>query len=173
MNGWKFYKTQTSKKWHTIILRKCEMCPNKMQHKLDKQWLFIFLQNVGPILVVSEWDVLLLCRGFAPTYLASVSHLDQRYNSPCEVLPSLGIFIVVVLVNEKKNSFLWNHGVIGDGHNHHKKFTLTRFIYGELSFTKKWTVVWEDSHVWLFLFRAITWEPCHLLLFKLDLICCS
>jgi len=65
---------------------------------------------------------LLLCRGFAPTYIASVSHLDQRYNSPCEVLPSLVIFIVVVLNNEKKNSFLLNHGVIGDGHNHHKKW---------------------------------------------------
>jgi len=54
VNGWKFYKTQTTMLCNTIILRKAEMCPSKISHILYKQSLLIFLQTARPILIVSE-----------------------------------------------------------------------------------------------------------------------
>jgi hypothetical protein len=89
VNGWKFYKTQTSKKWHTIILRKCEVCPNKMEHKLDKQWLFIFLQNMGPILVVSEPSPLIACHEHIHSFLADSSG-KSRLVDVCSSCPDKG-----------------------------------------------------------------------------------
>ena len=57
VNGWEFNKTQTTLLCNTIILRKAEVCPRKISHKFYKQSLFIFLQTVRPILIVSEKNV--------------------------------------------------------------------------------------------------------------------
>ena len=59
VNECELCKTQTSKLCNTIILRKDEVCPSKISHKLYKQSLFILLQNVRPILIVS--DLLVIC----------------------------------------------------------------------------------------------------------------
>ena len=115
VNGWEFYKTQTTMLCNTIILRKAEVCPRKISHTFYKQSLFIFLQTVRPILIVSEHSPL-MTKTYACMMHAIINVLPYeivnvwKYElNPMLIQFACQIIVSQYLLNVRENRRHWQH----------------------------------------------------------------